>query len=305
MSLKLMYITNRPEIAVIAEQYGVDRIFVDMEYIGKDLRQGRLDTVQNHHTVRDVRNIRAVISKAELLVRVNPIHEATDEYTSSEEEINAVIEAGADIIMLPYFKTVEEVYRFLSIVNGRTGTMLLLETKEAAAILDILLTMKGIDEIHIGLNDLSISRNQKFLFEPLADGTVERLCMKMKLAGKFYGFGGVASLGRGMVPAETIIKEHYRLGSQMAILSRSFCNINNFEDMDAIEEIFYRGIREIRALEKECRYHMDYFSQNREELIAAVDNIVDGIIESSTVTDQDGQMPAKGNAQPAEKNGLD
>lgn len=39
MSLKLMYITNRPEVAVIAEQYGVDRIFVDMEYIGKADRQ--------------------------------------------------------------------------------------------------------------------------------------------------------------------------------------------------------------------------------------------------------------------------
>ena len=274
MPLKLMYITNRPELAVIAEKSGVDRIFVDMEYIGKNLRQGRLDTVQNNHTVEDVRNIRAVISKAELFVRVNPIHEATDEYASSEEEINAVIEAGADIIMLPYFKTVEEVYRFLSIVNGRTRTMLLLETKEAAAILDILLTMKGIDEIHIGLNDLSISRNQKFLFELLADGTVERLCMKMKLAGKFYGFGGIASLGRGMVPAEIIIKEHYRLGSRMAILSRSFCNINNFEDMDAVEEIFYRGVREIRALEKECEFHKNYFISNHRELVEAVENVV-------------------------------
>ena len=274
MPLKLMYITNRPELAVIAEKSSVDRIFVDMEYIGKNLRQGRLETVKNNHTVEDIRKIRAVISKAELLVRVNPIHEATDEYASSEEEINAVIEAGADIIMLPYFKTVEEVYRFLSIVNGRTRTMLLLETKEAAAILDILLTMKGIDEIHIGLNDLSISRNQKFLFEPLADGTVERLCMKMKLAGKFYGFGGVASLGRGMVPAEIIIREHYRLGSRMAILSRSFCNINNFEDMDAVEEIFYRGVREIRALEKECEFHKNYFISNHRELVEAVENVV-------------------------------
>ena len=269
-----MYITNRPELAVIAEKSGVDRIFVDMEYIGKNLRQGRLDTVQNNHTVEDIRNIRAVISKAELLVRVNPIHEATDEYASSEEEINAVIEAGADIIMLPYFKTVEEIHRFLSIVNGRTGTMLLLETKEAADILDIILTIKGIDEIHIGLNDLSISKNQKFLFEPLADGTVERLCMKMKLAGKFYGFGGIASLGRGMVPAEIIIKEHYRLGSRMAILSRSFCNINNFEDMDAVEEIFYRGVREIRALEKECEFHKNYFISNHRELVEAVENVV-------------------------------
>ena len=35
MALKLMYITNRPEIAQIAETAGVDRIFVDLEYIGK------------------------------------------------------------------------------------------------------------------------------------------------------------------------------------------------------------------------------------------------------------------------------
>ena len=38
--LKLMYITNRPEVAQIAEQAGVDWIFVDMEFIGKDARQG-------------------------------------------------------------------------------------------------------------------------------------------------------------------------------------------------------------------------------------------------------------------------
>lgn len=105
MSLKLMYITNRPDVARIAEENGVDRIFVDMEYIGKAERQGKMDTVQNHHTVEDVRKVRAAISKAELLVRVNPIHEATQEYGSSQEEIDAVIEAGADIVMLPYFRS--------------------------------------------------------------------------------------------------------------------------------------------------------------------------------------------------------
>ena len=44
MALKLMYITNRPDVAKIAENSGVDRIFVDMEYIGKALRQGGMDT---------------------------------------------------------------------------------------------------------------------------------------------------------------------------------------------------------------------------------------------------------------------
>ena len=241
MPLKLMYITNRPDVAKIAEENGVDRIFVDMEYIGKAERQGKMDTVQNHHTIEDVRKVRAVLNKAELLVRLNPIHDATEEYCSSEDEINAVIDAGADIVMLPYFKTIEEIHRFITAVNGRVKTMLLLETKEAVAITDVILTMKGIDEIHIGLNDLSISYGKTFMFELLTDGTVERLCRKMELAGKFYGFGGIASLGRGMVPAEMIIKEHYRLGSHMAILSRSFCNINNFEELDAVEELERSG----------------------------------------------------------------
>ena len=276
MSLKLMYITNRPDIALIAEKNGVDRIFVDMEYIGKAERQGNLDTVKNHHTIHDIQILRGVLTRSELLVRVNPIHEKTDEYDSSEEEIEASIQAGADIIMLPFFKTVEEVKRFLRIVNGRVRTMLLLETPEAVEVLDEILDIPGIDEIHIGINDLSLGYKKRFMFELLTDGTVERLCRQIGQKGIFYGFGGIASLGRGLVPAELIIKEHYWLGSRMAILSRSFCNVDQFEDINAIEEIFFRGVREIRTLEKECASHTRYFTDNRKELKAAVEAVVSG-----------------------------
>ena len=55
--LKLMYITNRPEIAMIAESAGVDRIFVDMEFIGKAERQGGLDTVKSRHSIADVDDV--------------------------------------------------------------------------------------------------------------------------------------------------------------------------------------------------------------------------------------------------------
>jgi 2-keto-3-deoxy-L-rhamnonate aldolase RhmA len=275
MPLKLMYITNRPEIALIAEKNGVDRIFVDMEYIGKAERQGNLDTVQNHHTIHDIAVLRSVLTQSELLVRVNPIHEKTSEYTSSEEEIEAAIQAGADIVMLPFFKTVTEVKRFLKIVDGRVKTMLLLETPEAVDALNEILLIPWIDEIHIGINDLSIGYGKRFMFELLTDGTVERLCRKIRQKGIFYGFGGIASLGRGLVPAEMIIKEHYWLGSQMAILSRSFCNVDRYVDMDAVEEIFFRGVREIRTLEEECARHARYFTENRKELEAAVHNAVE------------------------------
>ena len=113
MFLKLMYITNRPDVALIADQAGVDRIFIDMEYIGKADRQGGMDSVQNHHTVDDVKAIRSVLTKSDLLVRVNPIHEETADYCSSKDEIDEAIQAGADIVMLPFFKTVEEVQRFI------------------------------------------------------------------------------------------------------------------------------------------------------------------------------------------------
>lgn len=102
--MNLMYITKHPVIAQIAEEAGVDWIFVDMEFIGKDVRQSGLDTVQNHHTVDDVRSIKVAVKKAKVLVRVNPIHDTMPDYVSSEDEINGVIEAGADIIMLPFLK---------------------------------------------------------------------------------------------------------------------------------------------------------------------------------------------------------
>lgn len=169
MALKLMYITNRPDVAQIAESAGVDRIFVDLEYIGKEQRQAGLNTVKSHHTIADVECIRSSLEKAQLLVRVNPIHEATAEYGSSKEEIDAVIRAGADVIMLPFFKTLEEAKQFIRMVDGRAKTVLLIETPEAVGIIDALLALKGVDEVFFGLNDLSIGYGKKFMFELLAD----------------------------------------------------------------------------------------------------------------------------------------
>ncbi len=275
MSLKLMYITNRPYVAQVAEKCGVDRIFVDMEYIGKKERQGGMNTVQNYHTVEDVKSIRKCLKKSKLMVRCNPIHEKTDAYVSSAEEIEAVIEAGADIVMLPYFKTVAEVETFLRLVNGRAKTLLLFETPEAVNLVDEILALEGIDEVFVGLNDLSLGYGKKFMFELLPDGTVERLCLKFRLKGLPYGFGGIATIGKGLLPSECVIAEHYRLGSTCAILSRSFCNIALIEDLSEIEPIFSKGISDIRAFEKTCEDRISWFWENNENVRRIVAKIVE------------------------------
>ena len=168
MSLKFMYITNDTDVALMAETCGVDRIFVDMEYIGKSDRQGGMNTVQNRHTVDDIKRLRAVLTRSQLMVRCNPIHGSTASYTSSKEEIDAVVAAGADIIMLPYFKTADEVECFLRLVDGRAKTLLLFETPESVEAIDSILSLRGIDEVFVGLNDLSLGYGKKFMFEPTA-----------------------------------------------------------------------------------------------------------------------------------------
>ena len=276
MALNLMYITNNTEIALIAENAGVQRIFVDMEYIGKEKRQGGMNTVKNHHTISDVKNISNILTSAKLLVRVNPIHNGNEMYSSSKEEIDAVISAGADIIMLPYFKSVDEVKTFIDLVAGRTQTLLLFETAEAVERVDNILKVPGIDEVFIGLNDLSLSYHKKFMFQLLTDGTVERLCLKFRLAGLRYGFGGIAAIGTGTLPAECILKEHYRLGSSSVILSRSFCNTDEISDLNEMKEIFDNGLKRMRDCEKEIAVHSRYFYSNIERVNDAVNWILKG-----------------------------
>ena len=275
MALKLMYITNDPDIAQIAEDAGVDRIFIDMEYIGKSARQGGMDTVQSHHTVDDVKRIRKVISKAQVMVRINPLHKGTAEYGSSKEEIDAVIDAGADLVMLPYFTTVREIEDFVMLVDGRAKVFPLLESAKALELVDQILEVPGIDEIHVGINDLSLDLHKKFMFELLTDGTVEELCHKFKKKGIPYGFGGIGRIGKGDLPAENIIREHYRLGSTCAILSRSFCNVNDYSDLDEIRHLFNKGVKEIRNLERECELHAKYFQENEKNTIGKVNEILE------------------------------
>lgn len=268
MALNLMYITNRPDVVLIAEKYGVDRIWVDLETLGKEERQHNMNTVKSRHTVDDIKRIKPLLTKSEMLVRVNPWNE------NSVQEINDVVSAGADIIMLPMWKSAAEVTNFLSVVDGRCKTTLLLETKEAVECLDEVLVNGGMDEIHIGLNDLHLSYGMTFMFEPLANGTVEMLCEKIKAKGIPYGFGGIARLGTGDLPAEKVIMEHYRLGSTRAILSRSFCDVSEMTDINEITKVFKENMNALRVYEEKVSKVTDY-SENQEEVKRTVANIVE------------------------------
>ena len=223
--MKYMLITNDPSLAQHAERCGVGRIFIDLEYIGKKERQGHRDTLMSKHEISDISLVKGALHDAELLVRVNPLYDGTP------DEIDAAIDAGADLLMLPMFESHDELQRFATLVNNRIPVIPLVETSAAIQDIDNIVRVNGLEEIYIGLNDLHLDMGLKFMFEPLVNGLIDEAAHIITSAGLPFGFGGIARVGEGIIPGEMVLGEHIRLGSSSVILSRTF-----HRKSDGIEE---------------------------------------------------------------------
>ncbi len=232
-----LLITKDPEAARRAEAAGVDRVFVDLEIVGKRERQGGRDTVISGHTFDDVKRVRSALTTARVLVRLNPPGPGT------AEEVERALEAGAQLLMLPMFRTPAELGAFASAIRGRVPAVGLVETREAAEGISEIVRVPGVAELYIGLNDLHLALGRTFMFQPLADGTVDRLAGVIRGAGIPFGFGGIARVGEGLLPAELVLGEHLRLGSTRVILSRTF---QRGVDVDLALEV--RRLREAEAI---------------------------------------------------------
>ncbi len=152
------------------------------------------------------------------MVRLNPLNLHT------HEEIRGALDSGAQRLMLPMFTTRHDVAMFLELVGGEVPVSFLVETPQALVRMPnwLPLLSPGRDEVHIGLNDLSLGMGLNFLFEPLASRLLDPSAELLNAAGIAWGIGGVARVGQGELPAERVIGEHVRLGSRRVILSRAF-----------------------------------------------------------------------------------
>ncbi len=105
-------------------------------------------------------------------------------------------------------------------------------------------------------------------------------CRKFKTKGIEYGFGGIARIGEGTLPAERIVMEHYRLGSTIAILSRSFCNADEIGDINSIESIFTENMVRLRDFEATLSHKSDdEYVKNKQAVKCRVAEIVSKIKE--------------------------
>ncbi|MFC5498798.1 aldolase/citrate lyase family protein [Caenimonas terrae] len=225
--LDLIQITNDPAFARRCDALDGMRLFVDLERLGKAQRQAGRNSFISSHQVDDVGRIKAQLRRSRLMVRVNPLHPGT------RAEVEAVLAQGADMLMLPMFENAGQLREFLALVGGRAPVSALLENAGALATVEEWIAAPGLSEVFVGLNDLHLSLGRRFMFEPLAEGLVDRVAALARAQGLRFGFGGIARLEEGLLPGRDVLAEHLRLGSGAVILSRTFHrsdSSNSFED---------------------------------------------------------------------------
>ena len=192
---------------------GLSSFLIDLEILGKDLRQLGFNTEIRPGTLEDLRAI-AAQSAAKVWCRLNRFGSHTP------EEVNLVLAAGADVVMLPMITTISEVATFIDLVGQRCEIGLMIETLDGVRLAPKLSRL-SIDYVFFGLNDFAISRGGGSIFQALLDGSVEKV--RQAIPDIRFGVGGLTDLRQGHpIPSFRLLEEINRLGCDFTFLRRSF-----------------------------------------------------------------------------------
>jgi citrate lyase beta subunit len=220
---RLTLITNDPVLAAKGDAAGVDRIGLDLERLGKAERQAGHKARFSDHKMEDLAAIARALGSAKLFVRLDPPNPRI------ADQIEMVLDGGAEIVMLPYFRKAAEVERFVDLVGGRAFVIILVETAAAVAGLPEILRVPGVGEVMIGLNDLRLEMAIESHFELLASPLLDQIASKVREAGLPFSLGGVTRPGDKSLatPPDLVLAQYPRLGASGAWIARSFLHNNN------------------------------------------------------------------------------
>ena len=227
---KLTLWTNDAALAARADDAGVDRIGLDLETIGKcDRQPASLGTWISSHHPTQLPALRKAVRRGKLFCRINPIH------PGSRDEINQLLDYGVQVMMLPMFKTPEEVSEFVRLVDGRCEQVLLLEHRDAARRVEEIVRVPGLTEVHVGLNDLTLSLNMANRFAVLSSRLMNRISAAVNNAGLRFGVGGLGRAGDNAmpIPSDLIYAQYPRINAQAALVARAFLGKNLEVDLAA------------------------------------------------------------------------
>jgi hypothetical protein len=224
-SFSLLLFSTNAEFIAQSVSAGVEGIVVDWENIGKEKRQALGDTQINRDTLEDLRRVRAS-TQAHVICRINRFGDRT------HREIEDALSGGADELLLPMVRTVDEVEKVLELIGGRCSLGILVETLSAISNIEQLSRLP-LSRIYVGLMDLAIERKVTNIFTAVSDGTVEEIRQHVTC---HFGFAGLTLPDHGYpIPCRLLIGEMQRLQCDFSFLRRSF--LRDIHDRDPQVEI--------------------------------------------------------------------
>ncbi len=234
-------LTNNPDLAGAADAAGIDRIGLDLEVLGKAERQAELGTWISDHRMDDAARVFPRVLTMARFARINPMNAA------SQGEVDGLIAAGADVLMVPYFHALEAVERFAEVVNRRAATVALVETIGSVAIAEEIARRKLVDEVHFGLTDLGLQLKKTHV-EILADEGFVEAVARVRATGVPFGIAGVARPDDASLRYHpgTFVRRIAGLGASRALIARSFLRKG-----DAISRLA-QDIAALRTFLAEC-----------------------------------------------------
>ncbi len=211
-AFELLLFSTDPETVSRHTEAGVDGFIVDWENKGKEERQRGADTEINNDTPEDLGRVRAA-TQARVLCRVNRAGPWT------REEIDEAVARGADEVLVPMVRGPADVAAAMESARGRCGVGILLETVDAFRNAEALARLP-LTRVYVGLNDLSIERGTRSIFEALTDGLVDEV---RPLFAVPFGMAGLTLPDRGEpVPCRLLVAEMARLACDFSFLRRSW-----------------------------------------------------------------------------------
>lgn len=253
-AFELLLFSTDPGTVSRYTEAGIEGFIVDWESKGKETRQAGADTEINEDTSEDLRRVRAA-TNARLLCRLNQPGPWTP------EEIEEAVTDGADEILLPMVRSPREVLDVIRVAAGRCGVGILVETLDAVRHAAQLARLP-ISRAYVGLNDLSIDRGSRSIFEPLTDGLVDGIRPLFTVP---FGLAGLTLPECGWpIPCRLLIGEMTRLLCGFTFLRRSWRRDMAGRDPRA-------ELPRIRAaIERAGRRTAEEIARDRAELVEAV-----------------------------------
>ena len=218
LPIEFVLVTNRPPLARAAEAAGIERVLVDLERLGKAKRQNGRALFLSDHRCGDIAGLRGALRHTRVMARIDPWG------AHSRSQIDRVLSAGAQGVMLPLAASVRQVEAFVAAVASRALVSILIETREGVEACAEIAAVSGVDEFHFGLNDLAISYRNRTIFDVFAGQCLDEWTARLRRRAIPFGVGGVTDPNQAGLPvsSDVLLGEQARFGSSIFWLGRTF-----------------------------------------------------------------------------------